>query len=85
MVGCESCKKPKEVKMEFKNYSIEELEQANILASKTTNTPDEVAWMYNLYNRVYKTNKQPGCNRCFASVRNQLKQRYRIENGERDK
>jgi len=85
MVGCETCKEPKDLKMDFKNYTISELERASILASKTTNTADEVAWMYNLYNRVYKTNKTPGCARCFASVRNHLKRRYEIENGERDK
>ena len=63
------------------NYTFEELEQAYGLMDKSTYTPDQQAWFYNLYNRVFKANKQPGCGKCFVNVRKALKERYYAERG----
>jgi hypothetical protein len=65
----------------MKNYTFDELEKASELFDKSTHTPDEVAYLYNLYNRIFKTNKQPGCGKCFVNVRRHLKQRFNAERG----
>jgi hypothetical protein len=63
------------------NYTIEELEKAYNDGSKSSYTKDEQAWYYNLYNRVFNQNKQPGCGKCFMNVRKQLSLRYKAEAG----
>jgi hypothetical protein len=77
---CKECEnKEQEVKVPFKNYTLEELETAYNKGNQPTYTPQETAWFYNLYNRVYKTNKQPGCGKCFVNIRKHLSTRYKIE------
>jgi hypothetical protein len=73
---CEECKdKINDIelpKMRHDNCTEEELTQAFFNGNKSTYPPDEVAWFYNLYNRVFKKNKQPGCGKCFVNIRRQL-------------
>ncbi len=82
-MSCESCKnKINELKLsDMGNYTFEELEQAHKLGDKSSYTPDEHAWFYNLYNRVFNQNKQPGCGKCFVNIRKQLSIRYQAEAG----
>jgi len=63
----------------MKNYTIEELEKAYLQGNKDSYTKEETMWYYNLYNRVFKTNKQPGCGKCFVNVRKNLSRRYEVE------
>lgn len=74
---CEDCKdKVNEASLPQKNFIMDELKLAHEKKDHYTFTPDEVAWYYNLYNRVFSTNKQPGCGKCFANIRKQLSTRY---------
>jgi len=77
---CKECEnKTNEVPTTFRNYSLEELEMAYNDYNKAIYTPQETAWFYNLYNRVFKTNKQPGCGKCFVTIRKHLHHRYLYE------
>lgn len=58
------------------NYTFEELELAHQKNKQSSFTKDEIAWYYNLYNRVFGTNKQPGCGKCFSNIRKHLETRY---------
>lgn len=80
-MGCNTCKN-KEQEMTLNNlpnYTMGELERAYSMMDRPSYTGDETAWFYNLYNRVFRTNKQPGCGKCFVNVRNALKSRYEAE------
>lgn len=63
------------------NYTFEELEKAYMDGNKSSYTAEEQAWFYNLYNRVFNQNKQPGCGKCFLNVRKNLTARYKQESG----
>ena len=73
---CEDCvNKINEIelpKMRFDNCTDEELTRAFMEGNKREYSKDEIVWFYNLYNRVFKQNKQPGCGKCFANIRKQL-------------
>lgn len=73
---CDECaNKINEIKlpeMRFDNCTEEELIRAFMEGNRPTYNPDEIAWFYNLYNRVFKQNKQPGCGKCFVNIRRQL-------------
>lgn len=77
---CDECEqKQNEITTPFKNYTLDELEQAHQIGNKSSYTGDETAWLYNLYNRVFRTNKQPGCGKCFVNIRKGLTKRYEVE------
>jgi hypothetical protein len=80
-MGCNTCKnKEQEVSLNnLPNYSMAELEKAYLMMDRPHYTGEESAWLYNLYNRVFRTNKQPGCGKCFVNVRRSLKARYEAE------
>jgi hypothetical protein len=40
-------------------------------------TTIEMNYIYNFYNRVFGTNKQPGCGKCLVNNAKNLKSRYR--------
>lgn len=64
------------------NFTLDELKTASDLSQKSSYTNDEIAWYYNLYNRVFQQNKQPGCGKCFANIRSALARRYEaLSNG----
>jgi hypothetical protein len=73
---CETCKNKPEVNLTPQNYSMEELKLAYEMGNRRSYTGDETAWFYNLYNRVFNQNKQPGCGKCFVNVRKALSSRY---------
>lgn len=58
----------------WENYTEDELFRAYMEGNKSSYSKDETAWFYNLYNRVFKQNKQPGCGKCFVNIRRQLTQ-----------
>jgi hypothetical protein len=82
-MSCETCKnKVNQTSLSSTpNYTLDELKRAYDMGEKPSYTNDELAWYYNLYNRVFKTNKIPGCGKCFANIRKQLSTRYRAEVG----
>lgn len=80
-MSCTTCKEPKPISLPMKNYTDEELERAYLEGNKSTYTREEQDWFYNLYNRVFKQNKTPGCGKCFVNIRKHLKNMY--ENGAR--
>ena len=82
-MSCENCKN-KETETSLKktpNYTFEELQRAHELGERPSYTPHENAWYYNLYNRVFNVNKQPGCGKCFVNIRKHLSERYKAEKG----
>jgi len=77
---CNTCKNKQQVSLNTQpNYTFSELEKAYQMMDKPEYSGEESAWLYNLYNRVFRTNKQPGCGKCFVNVRNSLKARYEAE------
>jgi len=81
MMSCKTCKEQNITLNDMGNYTFEELEQAHKNGNKSSYTGDEIAWFYNLYNRVFNTNKQPGCGKCFVNIRRNLSVRYKHEAG----
>lgn len=65
----------------MENYTFEELEAAVPMLNKPSYTGDEQAYLYNLYNRVFNQNRQPGCGKCFVNVRKKLQARYEATRG----
>ena len=81
-MSCDTCKKDKDITLNnMENYTLEELKLAFDNGNKASYTKEETAWFYNLYNRVFRTNKQPGCGKCFMNVRKALTQRYKALEG----
>ena len=80
-MSCEKCKKPKETSLnQLPNWTEEELKQAYDIRNLSSYTPEQKAWFYNLYNRVFKENKIPGaCGKCFLNVRTRLTYKYEKE------
>jgi hypothetical protein len=81
-MACEKCKKRKDeiTLSKFGNYTIDELKIAAQKFNLPSYTPDEIAFFYNLYNRVYQKNEQPGgCGQCFQRIRAHLHRRYNAE------
>jgi|APGre2960657404_1045060.scaffolds.fasta_scaffold26698_5 hypothetical protein len=79
---CETCKKDKDITLNtLPIYTTSELEQAYKEGNKRTYTQDEIKWFYNLYNRVFKQDRRPGCGKCFVNIRQALTERYKAEVG----
>lgn len=74
---CEKCKKPKEVELETKPYTKDEFDKVMPMLDKFGITPTEMNYIYNFYNRVFGTNKQPGCGKCFVNNAKNLRARYK--------
>jgi hypothetical protein len=49
------------------DVSKEEMDKALVLIDKYGITPAEQLWFYDLYNRVFKADKRPGCGKCFSN------------------
>ena len=74
---CDDCKeKNKEITLELPNYTFEELETIIPLLDKYGLTSTETQLIYNLHNRIFKTNKRPGCGKCFKQICKSLKIKY---------
>jgi len=74
---CETCSNKPEITITMDNFTLEELKKAYERSNQSSYSNEEQAWFYNLYNRVFNTTKQPGCGKCFATVRKQLTARYK--------
>jgi len=74
---CKRCKKPKEVEIKTRPYTKEEFDTIMPMLDKFGLVPTDMQYIYNFYNRVFNTNKQPGCGKCFINIAKQLKARYR--------
>ena len=75
-IPCETCKKPKEINLDTRPYTQEEFERVLPLLDKYGLTTQEMAYIYNFNNRVFKQNKQPGCGKCFFYIARNLKNTY---------
>jgi hypothetical protein len=75
-VKCQTCKKPKDVKLETTIYTREEMDLAMTMIYKMRLTPQEQEWLVNLNNRVLKDNKIVGCGKCLVQVLKNLKNAY---------
>jgi len=79
---CETCNEEKEVSLKtLPNYTLSELERAYTEGNKRTYSREEIEWFYNLYNRVFKQDRRPGCGKCFVNIRTALTERYKAEKG----
>lgn len=38
--------------------------------------PQEMQYIYNFYNRIFKENRKPGCGKCFVNISRRLKIRW---------
>ncbi len=73
MSECVKCKKSGNVEIKTENWTLQELELVISYLDNYNITPDQKAYAYNLYNRIYKENKQPGCGKCFIRIAKSLK------------
>lgn len=73
---CDTCKEQNITQLPQQNFTMDELKKAFDEGNKRSYSGDEIAWFYNLYNRVFNTNRQPGCGKCFANIRKALTSRY---------
>jgi ribosomal protein L16/L10AE len=75
-VKCETCKKPKDVEMNTRPYTMEEVELAMTMVNKANLTHQQVEWLVNLNNRALKDNKTAGCGKCVIQVKKNLTNLY---------
>jgi hypothetical protein len=76
---CEKCKKPKEVNINTKPYTMAELELSITMVKKAKLTTQEVEWLVNLNNRALNDKKLPGCGKCIIQVKKNLINLYNRE------
>lgn len=82
-MACEDCKnKINDIKLGgLPMYQKDELKTIHEMRGRSNYTPDETAYHFNLYNRVFNRNEQPGCGKCFYRVKKLLLERYDHEFG----
>lgn len=73
---CDECDKKPEVKVAFPLYTQDEFRKVLDLLQKYKMNPQELEYVYNFYNRVFKTNKKPGCAKCLRNMNKHLTNRY---------
>jgi hypothetical protein len=73
---CADCDKKPEVTITTENWTLQELTNAMPLLDKYGLSREEQQYIYNLYNRIFKTNKQPGCGKCLVNAIKQLKVKF---------
>lgn len=73
---CEKCEKSGEITLNEPLWRPEELIPIKDLYGKYGITPDEWKWVYNLYNRIHGTKKNPGCGKCMKLVMDRMKHLY---------
>ena len=76
-MSCHTCKTKKLPTMKL--YTFDELYDFYQVRDKHHYTPEEIANIYNLYNRVFNANKTPGCGKCFVNVRKKLTAQFELE------
>lgn len=73
---CNDCKN-KEVQAEVPKYTMEELEQAYLIANKGRPTVDEMKWLILFNNRALKDKKRYGCGKCHIQVMKNIQNLYK--------
>lgn len=73
---CDTCKEPKEIKLELPKYTREEMDKAMTIVDRHNITPQEMQWLIGLNNRVLNDKKQYGCGKCHIQVLKNLKNAY---------
>lgn len=73
---CIECDKQKEVTLTLGMETNEEWLKIIELLNKQTISREQTQYIYNFYNRVFKTNKQPGCAKCMRNIAIHLKNRW---------
>ena len=58
------------------NYTRQEFDYFISISNNYRFGKEETDFIYNLYNRVFKEKKQPGCGKCFTNVIKSLKKKY---------
>jgi hypothetical protein len=76
---CEECSHKNDVTVKFPPYTKEEFDKVITLSQKYGLSNDEVTYIYNFYNRVFRTNKKPGCGKCFVTICKSLRKKYESE------
>jgi len=73
---CDECSKKTEVSLELPLYSYDEYIKVRDLLHKYKISREEMDYIYNFYNRVFKTNKRPGCGKCLKNITKHLYNRF---------
>jgi hypothetical protein len=76
---CDECSKKSEVNLELPLYSYDEYLKVKELLNKYKISREEMDYIYNFYNRVFKTNKKPGCGKCLKNISKHLTHRFESE------
>lgn len=74
---CEECKDKAEITLELPLYTYQEYLKVEELTGKYKLSQDELNYIYNFYNRVFQTNKTPGCGKCLANMLKRLKHKFK--------
>lgn len=73
---CKDCEKQKEINIELGITTMNEWDIIMKLLDKYKLEKNEVDYIYNFYNRVFKTSKRPGCAKCMKNIALHLRRRY---------
>lgn len=73
---CIECDKQKEITVSLGMTSNEEWFKIMELLNKMTISRQETEYIYNFYNRVFGTKKQPGCAKCMRNIAIHLRNRW---------
>lgn len=73
---CIECDKEKEIELSFGLSTKTEWDNVMKLITKYGLSRDEINYIYGFYNREFKTNKSPGCGKCFYNLCKNLEKRY---------
>lgn len=77
---CEECSKKSEITLELPLYTKEEYLKVRQLFGRYKITREETDYIYNFYNRVFQTNKKPGCGKCMANIIKRLQNKFENDN-----
>jgi hypothetical protein len=73
MTNCVKCEKSGNVEIKTENWTPQELENVMSFIDNYNMTYEQRNYAYNVYNRIFKENKQPGCGKCFVRIAKSLK------------
>lgn len=73
---CEECDKKSDIQISLPLYTQDEFLRVLEILKKYKISKQEQEYVYNFYNRVFKTNKSPGCAKCLRNIVKHLQARY---------
>lgn len=73
---CKTCKKGKTIKLEPALYTKEEFDNVIEMIDKYDTMKNKQDYIFGFYNRVFGTNKRPGCSKCYNNISKSLKAKY---------